>query len=111
MGVSTVTVKGAQGGHDLRLSTRAMMALERKNGKSIAEVFTGLEGKDVSATKLCDLVEEIMNDGAGGTLEDAQSLMDDVSIPGVAQALEKVIASAFPDDKGDSPKGNRKRAG
>lgn len=96
--IGAVTVKAGGADHTLRLSTRAMLGLERKYEKPIMEVLQGME-TDSSVGRITALFAAVMNDGRGADEDAALDLIDEIG--GMLKAVEvmgKVMDAAFPDD-------------
>lgn len=107
--IGGVTKEVAGASYTLRLTTRAMMAVEDKTGKGIVETVQELsDGFRVSTVAV--LLCECMNDGNGATMDDAQLFMDAAGITGAGEILGEVVEAAFPDAKGKNQKGQVKAA-
>lgn len=115
--IGSVTFKAGAAQHVLRLSTGAMVRLERENGKSIHELMERLQD-GVSVGFLAGMFQQMMNDGGGATEDEAFDLIDQLGGP--LKAVEQISAAveaAFPqpedgaDGAGDgAKKGNAKPA-
>lgn len=112
--ISTVDVKVDGKSFKMKLSTRAMKALERETGRGMAQLFNELSGSGFRVTVLTSIIREVMNEGAGGSDADAEALIDDMGVKAAAEAVTPVIDGAFAGMTGDVPAGgsskNAKRA-
>lgn len=112
--ISTVDVKAGGQTHKMKLSTRAMRALERETGRGVANLFAELSGGGFRVSVLASIIREVMNDGKGGTDADADDLIDMMGIKAAAEAVTPVIEAAFAGMTEDAPSGgsakNAKRA-
>ncbi|CUH68695.1 hypothetical protein TG4357_03742 [Thalassovita gelatinovora] len=96
--ISSVDVKSAAGAvvTTLRLSTKAMVRLERENGIPIHQVLQKLD-KEGSVDLVAGIFAAAMNDGKGGAEDDAYDAIDEVG--GTVDAVVFVgeaIGLAFP---------------
>lgn len=113
--ISSVDVKVAGEPQKLRLTTRAMVALEERFDQSLQEVFAGLEGNP-RITVLVQILAEIMADGAGASGAEAVALVDEIGLEAAGEAIGAAAEKAFPEAP-EAPAGagsttkNRPRAG
>ena len=110
--ISSVELKAGAGGQRLRLTTRAMMALEDRFDQALQEIFSGLEGNP-RVSVLVRILAEMMDDGAGASDADAAALIDEIGLEAAGDAIGEAAEKAFPEAKAEpgSAAKNRPRAG
>jgi len=97
----TVTIDGQS--QTLRMTTRAMMAIEQRFDKGLVDIIQGMhEGFKVS--DLVAILAECANDGAGISVEDAAAMIDHVGVTRAGEILGQVAEAAFPDARGAAGK-------
>lgn len=84
----------------LRMTTRAMMAIEDHFDAGVLEVFESIEENFRMGT-IVRLLSECANDGAGAPLAHAQMITDVVGIEVVAERVTRAVEVAFPDTGGE----------
>ena len=80
----------------LRLTTRAMMALEQAFDQSVDQVFASLQGNPRIST-LVKILAESMDDGKGAPVDMAAEMVDALGFERVGEILEEVATKAFPE--------------
>lgn len=102
--IGAVQVKVERGTHELRLSTRAIVSLERADKASGGQGKIGLImnalGDDPSVEFVVDFTTPLLNGGKGGTSDEAMDLIDEAGgIFEFMSYLNQAIAAAFPDEE------------
>lgn len=81
----------------VKVTTRAMMGIEAAfGGRSVEEVFIVLE-KAPTVTSIVKVLAELMNEGAGATIEEAQALVDSIGIENIGDVIGGAAKLAFPE--------------
>ena len=106
--ISGVTIQANGQSHTLRMTTRAMMAIEQHFDKGLIEVMQGME-KGFKVSDLVKIISECADDGRGVSIDDAVGLVDEIGVTRAGELLGDVAEAAFPDAKGQAAK-NAKRA-
>lgn len=104
--ISSVTQDVGGEAEAFRLTTRAMMAVEDRLGAGIVDVMQGLESGFRIGT-LAVLLAECANDGAGRSLDWAQTAIDGMGIEAAGDLVGRMAEAAFPQA---AKSGNGKRA-
>ena len=81
-------------GQTLRMTVRAMMALEQAHSCSIDEVMSRMS-KSPSVRLMLSVLSECQHDGAGGTLEEAGQLADQIGYVATNALLGQLVTAAF----------------
>ncbi|RAP39565.1 hypothetical protein BYZ73_19875 [Rhodovulum viride] len=104
--ISGVTIEVAGETETLRMSTRAMMALEDIFGMGMIDIMTGFE-KGFRVSDIARIIAECANDGAGADIARAQVIIDTLGAIPASEAIGRVAEAAFPEVKeaGNPPKG------
>lgn len=97
--IGAVTVEG----YAFRMTTRAMMQIERDTGEGIVESAAKLE-TGFSVTTLVAMLAACMNNGDGASKDDAASFIDQHGFQVAADALGKIFEAAF----GEASKSEKK---
>lgn len=105
--ISGVTVKVGDESRTLRMTARAMMAIEQRFEKGLIEVMQDMEA-GFKVTDLVSILSECANDGAGVSIDEAVEMLDEIGVMKAGELLGEVAEAAFPDAKGDAK--NAKRA-
>lgn len=93
----------------LRLTTRALIALEDAFDKSVDQIFSSLTESPRVST-LAKILAAAMNDGAGASLDDAAAMIDVLGFEKTGEVLEQAAKKAFPDaDAKNQPGAGRKK--
>lgn len=103
--ISSVEVKAGGKTHRLKLSTSAMVRLERKFDQRMADILTGLDGEGKGVDFLAGFAIELVNDGAGLADADEQAIWDHLDELGGLFALmpkiSEAVQLAFPAEDGE----------
>ena len=94
--LSTVNVKAGDKTHAMKLGSRAMMAVERETGEGILATLGKMQGDAFSVVTLHAIAKATMNDGRGGSDDDAHDMIDALGVAAATQELVRVIEGAFP---------------
>lgn len=87
----------SKGGFTLKLGVRAMKALERTMGDgdgTIVDVLAELDVKP-SIHTMTEILKECLNDGRGGSMEEADEAFDAIGFDG----FHEVVSGAFPESE------------
>lgn len=95
--LSTVEVKADGRTYQMKMGARAMMAVERSLGIGILKVFEKMQGDSFSVGALVAVVAAVMNDGKGGSEDEAFDFIDAMGMAAATQAIVPVIEAAFPE--------------
>lgn len=107
--ISSVMIEVGGEQHALRLTTRAMLTLERRFDKRINEILEDLRN-GIGVAFVVDFFGAVMNDGAGADEDRALAMIDAAGGPfSVMEKVTEVIEAAFPEVKAAA--GNAKAAG
>lgn len=102
--ISGVPVEVGGEKQTFRMTTRAMMAIEKHFDKGLIEVMQGME-TGFKVTDLVMIISECANDGAGTSTEDAAEMLDEIGVTRAGELLGDVAESAFPEAKGNAKNG------
>lgn len=80
----------------LRLTTRAMIALEDEFDKPVDQIFSSL-GESPRISTLARILAAMMNDGSGASVDDAAEMIDLLGFEKTGEVLERAAKKAFPD--------------
>lgn len=105
--ISGVTVQVEGEAETLRMTTRAMIAIEQHFDKGLVEVLDGMKD-GLKIGDLAFLISQCADDGAGVDMDRAGGIIDAISVPEAAEVLSKVAEAAFANSKG-APAKNAKR--
>ena len=81
-------------GHKLKMTTRALMALEMRFDQSVTKLFSTLDN-DVSIRLVVAVLAEVMNDGAGVPEAEAIAVVDTFGLAAAGEAIGKAAEAAF----------------
>lgn len=102
--ISGVTVQVGDQSRALRMTTRAMMAIEQHFDKGLIEVMQGME-TGFKVTDLVKIISECADDGAGVSVDEAAGMLDEIGVTKAGELLGDVAEAAFPDAKGAAKNG------
>lgn len=105
--IGGITVDCGGAAYQLRLTTRAMMAIEERFDKTIIEIGSQME-TGFGVTQMVSMLAECMDGGKGAATEEAQDLIDALGFTVAVEKFGKVFEAAFPEAK---KKGNGPGAG
>lgn len=88
----------------LRLTTRAMIALEDEFNDSVDRIFSSLADSPRIST-LAKILAATMNDGKGADLDEASEMIDVLGFEKTGEVLEQAAKKAFPDADAKNPQG------
>ena len=100
-----VTLEAAGKTYRLRLTMRAMMAVEDRLGEGFFAVVTRLEDTEkMRVSDLTHILAAMLNDGQGAQIAEACDLFDAAGFEGVMAAFGEAVAKGMPAASGETEK-------
>lgn len=107
--ISSVTKEIDGRAETLKLGARAMQAIEQRFDAGFPNLMQKMQS-DYRVGFVLAMIEECLNNGAGGTPERAADIVDAIGLTVAAEFVTEIVEAAFPEAK-EAPKKNAKRAG
>lgn len=104
--LSSVEVRGSDQVHLLKFGAGAMMRVERALKVGIMGALGSMQGESFRIETLVVAIGAAMNDGKGGSEDEALALIDDIGLPAAMEALNEALTAAFPASAEQSEGGN-----
>ena len=109
--ISGLTIEVGGRSERLRMTTRAMMALEDQYDQPIVAIVQGLQD-DPRIGTVVRVIAQCGNDGDGMEVSQAQEIVDQIGFEVATTTLGNLVEKAFPEAvEKEAPAKNRKGAG
>ncbi len=111
--ISGLTIEVGGRSQTLRMTSRAMMALEDQFDRPIVGIVQGLQ-TDPRIGTVVRVIAQCGDDGDGMEVSRAQEIVDQIGFEAACDTLSGLIEKAFPEanaDQKEAPAKNRKGAG